>query len=99
MTTIQLNQTLRSTYNILRITFTIVPVVAGLDKFFNLLTNWDLYVQPGMAGLLPFTPHMLMMIIGVIEIAAGIIVFTRPAIGGYVVAAWLTVIALTLLLG
>lgn len=91
------NQTIRSVFNILKFTFGIVPIVAGLDKFTNLLTNWENYLHPGLASMLPFTPHTFMMIVGVIEIIAGLLVLAKPAIGGYVVAAWLTLIALTLL--
>src|ERR1044072_3387485 len=99
METTTLNQAIKPTYNILRLAFGIVPIVAGLDKFTNLLTNWEQYVHPGIANLLPFAPHTFMMIVGVIEIAAGIMVLRKPAIGGLVVAAWLTLIALTLLAG
>ena len=91
------NQTVKSVFNTLKLTFGIVPIVAGLDKFTNLLTNWENYLHPGMASMLPFAPHTFMMIVGVIEIIAGVIVLTKPAIGGYIVAAWLTLIALTLL--
>lgn len=97
METISLNRAIRPTYNLMRLTFGIVPIVAGLDKFTNLLTNWSNYIHPGLAGMLPFSPQTFMMIVGVIEIVAGIVVLAKPAIGGYVVAAWLAVIALTLL--
>ena len=93
----ELNQSIQSTFNILKLTFGIVPIVAGLDKFTNLLTQWDSYIHPSIAGMMPFTPHVFMMIVGVMEIVAGAIVLTKPAIGGYIVAAWLTLIALTLL--
>ena len=85
--------------SLLKYTFTIVPIVAGADKFFNLLTNWEQYINPSIEGLLPFSGATFMMIVGVIEIVAGIIVFTKTQLGGYIVAAWLTAIALTLLLG
>lgn len=97
MNTIDLNQTIRPVFNLLRMTFGIVPIVAGLDKFTDLLTQWDKYLHPGLAEMLPFTPHTFMMIVGVIEIVAGVIVLIRPAIGAYIVAAWLTLIALTLI--
>jgi uncharacterized membrane protein YphA (DoxX/SURF4 family) len=97
METINLNQALRPTFNLMKLTFGIVPIVAGLDKFTNLLTNWENYIHPGILGMLPFSPHMFMMIVGVIEIAAGILVLVKPAVGGYVVSAWLTLIALTLI--
>lgn len=84
-------------FNLLKFTFVIVPVVAGIDKFTDILTDWDKYLHPGLAGMLPFPAHTFMMTAGVIEIIAGILVFIRPAIGGLIVAAWLTLIALTLL--
>jgi uncharacterized membrane protein (DUF2068 family) len=93
------NQTLASTANLLKFTFGIVPIVAGLDKFSDILVRWDQYLHPGIAAILPFSVHTFMMIVGVIEIIAGIIVLARPAIGGMIVAAWLTLIALTLLAG
>jgi hypothetical protein len=97
MEAITVNNSVRPTFNLLRITFGIVPVVAGLDKFTDLLTHWENYLNPSIAGMLPFSAHTFMMIVGVIEIIAGIIVFIKPAIGGFIVAAWLTLIALTLL--
>jgi uncharacterized membrane protein YphA (DoxX/SURF4 family) len=99
MEAISLNQSIRPTFNLLRLTFGIVPIVAGLDKFTNLLTHWENYINPAIAGMLPFAPHTFMMIVGVIEIIAGIIVLAKPVIGGYIVAAWVTLIALTLLAG
>lgn len=92
-------QLLTQTFNLLKYTFVVVPIVAGADKFTNLLTQWEQYINPSMANLLPFPAATFMMIVGVIEIIAGIIVLKKPEIGGYIVAAWLTLIALTLLLG
>jgi uncharacterized membrane protein YphA (DoxX/SURF4 family) len=99
METLNLNQSIRPTFNLLKLTFGIVPIVAGLDKFTNLLTHWENYINPDIAGMLPFAPHTFMLIVGVIEIIAGILVLVKPAAGGYVVAAWLTLIAVTLLAG
>lgn len=82
---------------VLKYTFGIVPIVAGLDKFTNVLTDWTQYVSIGMADLLPFEVTTLMAIIGIVEIGAGILVLIRPFIGSYVVSAWLTLIALSLL--
>lgn len=92
-------QTLAQTFNLLKYTFVIVPIVAGADKFTNLLTHWEQYVNPSIASILPFSASVFMMIVGVIEIAAGIIVLKKTEIGGYIVAGWLTVVALTLLVG
>jgi len=85
--TISLNQSVRPTFNLLKLTFGIVPIVTGLDKFTYLLTHWENYFHPGIAGMLPFSPHTFMMIVGVIEMIAGIIVLVKPAIGGYIVSA------------
>ncbi|MGC4235047.1 MAG: hypothetical protein QM594_18895 [Niabella sp.] len=92
------SQSLTQVFNLLKYTFVIVPIVAGTDKFTNLLTHWEQYLDSSIAGLLPFSASVFMKIVGVIEIIAGIIVLKKTEIGGYIVAAWLTVIALTLLI-
>lgn len=92
-------QSLGQTFNLLKYTFVIVPIIAGADKFINLLTNWKQYVNPSIESMLPFSATTLMMIVGVVEIVAGIIVWKKAEIGGYIVAAWLTLIAVTLLTG
>ncbi len=84
--------------DVLKYTYGIVPIVAGLDKFTNVLTNWSQYVSLGMINLIPIDPNIFMMIIGVIEIVAGVLVLSRPKIGGIVLMIWLICIALTLLL-
>jgi hypothetical protein len=76
----------------------VAPVVAGLDKFFHLLVNWDMYLAPVIASLSPFGGHGLMLAIGVIEVAAGILVAVKPRIGAYVVSAWLLGIVINLLM-
>ena len=91
------NVTVKSVQTVLRFTFGLVPIVAGLDKFTDILTNWDMYLHPGIAHMLPFSVHTFMQIVGVIEIIAGVIVLIRPVIGGYVVMAWLICIALQLI--
>ncbi len=91
--------TIMPTFNLLKLTYGIVPIVAGLDKFTNILTQWDHYIHPGIAAMLPVDAHTFMMLVGIIEIVAGIIVLARPAIGGLIVAAWLSLIAVTLLVG
>lgn len=93
------NQSLTQTFTLLKFTFVIVPIVAGADKFVNLLTNWEQYINPSISGLLPFSASVFMKIVGVVEIAAGIIVLKKADIGGYIVAAWLSLVALTLLIG
>ncbi|WP_185211597.1 hypothetical protein [Sphingobacterium mizutaii] len=93
------NHTLNSTFNLLKYVFVVVPIVAGADKFTNLLTNWEQYVNPSIADLLPFSAALFMKIVGLIEIVAGLIVFKKPELGGFIVSAWLTLIALSLLAG
>lgn len=82
---------------LLRVGFTAAPILFGLDKFAGLLADWPTYLWSGFGGLLG-GPDTLMMIVGVIEIAAGVLVAVRPRIGGYVVAAWLAGIIVNLLL-
>ena len=85
--------------SVLKYTYGLVPIAAGADKFFNLLTNWEDYLSPSVSNLLPFTPTTFMSIVGIIEIVAGILVLIRPRIGGYVVMGWLIAIALQLIIG
>ncbi|MBV8709583.1 MAG: hypothetical protein JO028_20530 [Acidobacteriaceae bacterium] len=85
-------------YWILHLAFVVAPVAAGLDKFFHLLANWDMYLAPIIARLSPIGGHGLMLLAGVIEIAAGILVAVRPRIGAYVVSAWLLMIVIDLLM-
>ena len=92
-------QIVKNVFNLLKITFVLIPIVAGADKFTNLLTNWEQYLNPTLAGFLPFSVAVFMMIAGVIEIIAGLIVLKKPEIGGLIVAAWLVCIALSLLVG
>jgi uncharacterized membrane protein YphA (DoxX/SURF4 family) len=82
----------------LKLTFGIVPIVAGLDKFTNLLTHWVDYLGNN-TSMIPFDPLVFMKMVGIIEIIAGIIVLVRPLIGAYVVMAWLICIALQLIIG
>lgn len=89
---------LNSVYWSLRIAFGLTAFLAGLDKFFNLLTNWEKYVSPLVLNIVPLSAGTLMRVVGVIEIVAGVIVLAGlTRLGGYVVAAWLTAIALSLL--
>lgn len=92
-------QNTQSVQRILKYTYGIVPIVAGFDKFTNLLTRWEDYLSPSIIKMLPFSAGTFMHIAGIIEISAGILVLIRPRIGGYVVMAWLTLIALTLIFG
>jgi uncharacterized membrane protein YphA (DoxX/SURF4 family) len=90
---------LKTVQTILQFTFGLVPIVAGLDKFTNVLTTWTKYLAPQLVNALPFSPETFMMIVGVIEIIAGILVLVKTEIGAFVVAAWLALIAVTLIIG
>ncbi|MEP7157795.1 MAG: hypothetical protein ABI797_00050 [Chloroflexota bacterium] len=83
---------------LLRTAFTVAPILFGLDKFFNILTDWEQYLAPTLNDLIPGSAHQAMLSVGVVEIVAGLLVAVRPRIGGYVVAAWLAGIILNLLL-
>jgi uncharacterized membrane protein YphA (DoxX/SURF4 family) len=85
-------------YRILHFGFTVAPILAGLDKFFHLLVNWDQYLPGVVARVSPIPPHTLMLVVGVIEIVAGIGVALKPRIFAYIVAVWLAVIIINLLL-
>jgi hypothetical protein len=85
-------------FRILQIGFVAAPILAGLDKFLHLLVNWDQYLPSVVTRLSPIGGHNLMLIVGVIEIVAGIGVALKPRIFAYVVAAWLALIIASLLL-
>ena len=90
--------TINQLQNTLKITFGTVPIVAGLDPFTNLLTNWVDYLGKNV-HLVPMDPLLFMKIVGIIEIIAGIIVLIKPRIGAYIVMIWLLCIALQLIVG
>ena len=85
-------------YLLLRIGFVVAPLLFGLDKFFNILVDWDRYLAPVVNDLVPGNAHQAMLAVGVIEIVAGLVVALRPRFGGYLVAAWLAGIIVNLLL-
>jgi hypothetical protein len=87
----------RQAFRILQLGFVVAPILAGLDKFFDVLVDWDRYLAPVVTDVLPFSAHTIMVAVGVIEIAAGVLVAVRPRIGGYVVAVWLWGIIVNLL--
>ena len=88
----------RQAFRILHLGFIVAPILAGLDKFFEVLVDWDRYLAPVATDVLPVSGHTLMLAVGVIEIAAGVLVALRPRIGGYVVAVWLWAIIVNLLI-
>lgn len=85
-------------YQLLHLAFTVAPLAAGIDKFFHFLVNWDQYLAPTVARMLPMSGHTFMQGVGVIEIVAGLLVAFMPMIGGVVVGLWLCGIILNLLL-
>jgi hypothetical protein len=83
---------------LLRAGFVVAPIVFGLDKFFNVLVDWPIYLAPQINDLVPGNAHQAMLAVGVIEIVAGLVVAIRPRFGGYLVAAWLAGIIINLLI-
>ncbi len=79
-------------------TFGLLPIITGIDKYLNLLTDWEKYIKP-FEGIIPFSLHTFMMIVGIIEIIAGIIVFIIPRVGAFIVAIWLACIVIVLVIG
>jgi len=83
---------------LLRTAFTVAPIVFGVDKFFNLLIDWQRYLSPTVDHLVPGTGHQLMLMVGVVEVVAGVLVAVRPQLGAYLVVGWLAGIIVNLLL-
>ncbi len=95
------NRVIASVWWTLRMSFGLVPLLAGLDKFTNLLADWPKYLAPAFASVLPLAPQRFMYVVGIIEIVAGLAVLFTPwtKVFAYVVAAWLTCIAINLIAG
>jgi uncharacterized membrane protein YphA (DoxX/SURF4 family) len=87
----------RQAFLILRFGFTVAPILAGLDKFFNFMVDWDKYLSPMANNVLGGHGHQFMMVVGVVEIVAGIGVALKPRVFAYIVAIWLLLIILNLL--
>jgi hypothetical protein len=87
----------RQAFLLLRTAFTVAPIVFGLDKFTNLLTDWPAYLAPWIDDLVPGTAQQAMYAVGVVEVLAGVVVAVAPRIGGWLVAAWLAGIIVNLL--
>ena len=85
-------------YMILHVGFVVLPIVMGVDKFFDFLGNWDMYLAPLVPRLTHLDGHTFMMVVGVIEIVAGLLVAFRPRIGACVIVLWLCGIIVNLLL-
>src|SRR3954454_3513589 len=87
----------RQAFLLLRTAFTVAPIVFGLDKFTDLLTDWPQYLAPWIDRIVPRTAQQAMYAVGVVEVLAGLLVAVAPRIGAWVVAAWLAGIILNLL--
>jgi uncharacterized membrane protein YphA (DoxX/SURF4 family) len=84
-------------FTLLRIAFTVAPIAFGVDKFFNVMVNWESYLAPWIRHLSPLSALNTMHIVGVVEIVAGLAVAITPRYGAYLVAAWLGGIVVNLL--
>lgn len=85
-------------FALLRLGFTVAPLLFGLDKFLDWLVDWRIYLAPEIDDLIPGNAHQAMLLIGAVEVVAGLVVAVRPKFGGYLVAAWLAGIITNLLL-
>jgi uncharacterized membrane protein len=88
----------RQAFLLLRTVFTVAPIVFGLDKFANALTDWPAYLAPLVNDIVPGTAQQAMYVVGVVEIIAGVVVALLPRYGALLVAAWLAGIIVNLLL-
>jgi uncharacterized membrane protein YphA (DoxX/SURF4 family) len=87
----------RQAYMLLRLAFTVAPIAFGLDKFFNVMTDWSQYLAPWINDIVPGNADQAMYVVGVVEIVAGLVVAVTPRFGGLLVAAWLAGIIVDLL--
>ena len=85
-------------YALLRLGFTVAPILFGLDKLVDWLVDWRIYLAPEIDDLIPGNAHEAMVVVGIIEIVAGLVVAVKPRFGGYLVAAWLAGIIVNLLI-
>jgi uncharacterized membrane protein YphA (DoxX/SURF4 family) len=84
-------------FALLRVAFTVAPIAFGLDKFFNIMVDWPIYLAPWINDIAPGSGQDFMYVVGAIEIVAGISVALKPRYGAYVVAGWLAGIVINLL--
>ncbi|SFT37680.1 hypothetical protein [Arthrobacter sp. ov118] len=87
----------RQAFLLLRTVFVVAPILFGLDKFTNLLTDWTMYLAPVATSVVPLPAQTIMYIVGVVEIGAGVVVAVRPRIGSAIVALWLLGIIINLI--
>ena len=84
-------------FALMRLAFTVAPIAFGLDKFFNVMVDWPIYLAPWINDIAPGSGQDFMYLVGAIEIVAGLAVAFKPRYGAYVVAAWLAGIVINLL--
>jgi uncharacterized membrane protein YphA (DoxX/SURF4 family) len=84
-------------FTLLRVVFAVAPILFGLDKFFDVLVDWEQYLAPWIDDIVPGSASTAMHLVGVVEIAAGVLVALKPRYGAYLVAAWLAGIIVNLL--
>jgi hypothetical protein len=84
-------------FALMRLAFTVAPIAFGLDKFFNVMVDWPIYLAPWLNDIAPGSGQDLMYVVGAVEILAGVIVAIKPRYGAYIVAGWLAGIILNLL--
>jgi uncharacterized membrane protein YphA (DoxX/SURF4 family) len=84
-------------FTLLRIAFTVAPILFGLDKFFNVMVDWEQYLAPWINDVVPGSASTAMHLVGVVEVLAGVLVALKPRYAAYVVAAWLGGIIIDLL--
>jgi len=95
---IHVRRTADTAFQLLRVGYALLPIIAGLDKFFHWLTSWEMYLSSSVEKMLPVSPITFMRVTGVIEVAAGVLVAIVPRVGAWVVAGWLAAITVNLLL-
>jgi uncharacterized membrane protein YphA (DoxX/SURF4 family) len=84
-------------FTIMRVAFAVAPILFGLDKFFNVMVDWEGYLAPWINDIVPGSAATAMHLVGIVEILAGVLVALKPRYGAYVVAAWLAGIIVDLL--
>lgn len=95
-----MNISAQSSTTVMRVAFGLMATLAGLDKFLHILVDWDRYLSPFAAQMLPVSPSVFMAAVGIIEIVVGVAILTvLPVIGAYVASAWLLLITGNLVLG
>src|SRR6516164_8284623 len=95
---ISLREPAYQAYLVLRTAFVVAPILFGIDKFFNWMTYWPKYLWVGIPNVISVSPQNFMYAVGVVEVAAGLLVLIWPRIGSWVVAAWLAGIVTNLVI-